>query len=69
MGYAQQVSGLVGKLKNTRSVTPRLLGIGAFGDVTVAEQRLLGALRTTLLLGAPLVNKFQDPDKRRPPML
>ena len=25
---------------------------------------VVGALRTTLLLGAPMVNKFQDPDTK-----
>ena len=32
----------------------------------MAEQRLLGALRTTLLLGPSMVDKFQDPNPKTP---
>ena len=31
-------------------------------SLNVAEQKVVGALRTTLLLGTPMVNKFQDPE-------
>ena len=36
----------------------------SYYDVTSGGAEVVGALRTTWLLGAPVVNKFQDPETK-----